>query len=579
MPPKKPTTRKSPRIPKPQESEAGEGSSPAIARKLEFTSKPTPIIKTITKEAFAQPPAFGDTEVNIGTKTTFPRWEDLFKEIKHEEFPEYAPHSDPHTRKLDDEVFVNIHKAYLHMVVSRTLVFPCIELLKWLIDHSDAHKCVINDDNGQIVGVFLPVEVQRYYKLREPDERLNKDFVVNFYQKHDTSKIMASWWREDKKFTNRNSGWYPTANLRQPYIYLMALLCRLHGEKDCSRFSEAWMPLAYTVAISGTSFNWGTIISKQLSTCILQAQQPKEGETPAFYMASYLLDVICARNVFAGMNLSWHASELPVHVYFSILWENRYKRSYSLICDQFIAPIHFLLFKKECPRLSDAAKKVISKVGHWYLDERETYIRVFGVTGAPHLLPIYVPDRLVLGEICYQTILQGYNATLVKDKKWAFIPYGFHIGFYQVKDTAQAKQEGLSQLEFWFQTGHFRKHDPKGLVSKHASQVSSCWPYAHDRFEDEIFTENAQDWDEVVARMVDPRITKFKAMSWEEKATSLDERAQRAEEILRTREERVTFESTETMEAPQEAPVQNWNFLELQVQGKEGHYCSNMLNK
>jgi hypothetical protein len=149
----------------------------------------------------------------------------------------------------------------------------------------------------------------------------------------------------------------------------------------------------------------------------------------------------------------------------------------------------------------------------------------------------------------------------VKDKKRAFIPYGFHIGFYQVKDTAQAKQEGLSQLEFWFQTGHFRKHDPKGLVSKHASQVSSCWPYAHDRFEDEIFTENAQDWDEVVARMADPKITKFKAMSWEEKATSLDERAQRAEEILRTREERVTFESTETMEAPQEAPVQNWNFL------------------
>jgi hypothetical protein len=45
-------------------------------------------------------------------------------------------------------------------------------------------------------------------------------------------------------------------------------------------------------------------------------------------------------------------------------------------------------------------------------------------------------------------ILQGYNATLVKDKKWAFIPYGFHIGFYMVKDTVQAKQEGLSQLEF-----------------------------------------------------------------------------------------------------------------------------------
>jgi hypothetical protein len=145
--------------------------------------------------------------------------------------------------------------------------------------------------------------------------------------------------------------------------------------------------------------------------------------------------------------------------------------------------------------MSDATKNVMSKVGHWYLDEHETYIRVFGATRELPFLPIYVCERLVLGEVCYQTILQGYNATLVKDKKWAFISYGFHIGFYQVKDTTQAKQEGLSQLEFQFQTRRFRKHDPKGLVSKHASQVSSCWPYAHNRFDDEIFNENAQHWD------------------------------------------------------------------------------------
>jgi hypothetical protein len=205
---------------------------------------------------------------------------------------------------------------------------------------------------ASVSGFSFPVEVQNYYKLRDPEERLNTDFVVRFYEKHDTSRVMASWWREDKNFTNQTSGWYPTTNLRESYIYLMALICRLYGEKYCSRFSEAWMPLAYTVAISGRGFNWGAIISKQLSICIQQAQTPKEGETPSFHMASYLLDVICARNAFAGMNLSWHTSELPVHVYFDILWENRYKKSYSLICDQFIVRIHFMLFKKECPRLS-----------------------------------------------------------------------------------------------------------------------------------------------------------------------------------------------------------------------------------
>jgi hypothetical protein len=119
----------------------------------------------------------------------------------------------------------------------------------------------------------------------------------------------------------------------------------------------------YIVGISGRGFNWGEIISKKLSIFIQQAQTPKEGETPSFYMASYLLDIICARNVFARINLSWHVSELPVHVYFNALWENRYKKSYSLICDEFISRIYFIIFKKECPRLSATVKRTIEKVG------------------------------------------------------------------------------------------------------------------------------------------------------------------------------------------------------------------------
>jgi hypothetical protein len=55
----------------------------------------------------------------------------------------------------------------------------------------------------------------------------------------------------------------------------------------------------------------------------------------------------------------------------------------------------------------------------------------------------------------------------------------------------QERKEGLSHLEYRFFTGRYRKHDPKKLVSKHVGQVVSHWPYAHDNFDDEIFTENA----------------------------------------------------------------------------------------
>jgi len=77
---------------------------------------------------------------------------------------------------------------------------------------------------------------------------------------------------------------------------------------------------------------------------------------------------------------------------------------------------------------------------------------------------------------------------------------------------AQDKQEGLGQLEYGLSTGWFHKHDPKGLVQQHTSQVSSCWPYAHEKFKDDIFTECAQDWEEVLQRKSNPNMTRFKAM-------------------------------------------------------------------
>jgi hypothetical protein len=105
-------------------------------------------------------------------------------------------------------------------------------------------------------------------------------------------------------------------------------------------------------------------------------------------------------------------------------------------------------------------------------------------------------------------------------------------------------------LEFRFLTGLFRKNDPKCLVPKHASQVSFYWPYAHDSFEDDIFTENDQEWSEVMVRMDDPKETNFKAMSLDEQETILEQMAQ---EVLRARGERITSIPTEVAEAPQGA--------------------------
>jgi hypothetical protein len=146
-----------------------------------------------------------------------------------------------------------------------------VENLEWIIHHAEAEKLLLNKKYGECINIFLPIEVGSYYKLKDVEVRLNKYFVVAFYQCHNTSLLLTSWWREDKKFVNRASVWYNTVNLLEPYIFLMALFCCLYGENDCSKLFEDWIPLVYTIAIYGSIFNWGDIICNQLRTKIEEA--------------------------------------------------------------------------------------------------------------------------------------------------------------------------------------------------------------------------------------------------------------------------------------------------------------------
>jgi hypothetical protein len=70
MPPINPTTRQSLRVPKLKEPEVGEGSSLGVAKQLEFSPRPEPVIKTSTKKAFLQPRPFGETEARTGANMT-----------------------------------------------------------------------------------------------------------------------------------------------------------------------------------------------------------------------------------------------------------------------------------------------------------------------------------------------------------------------------------------------------------------------------------------------------------------------------------------------------------------------------
>jgi hypothetical protein len=85
----------------------------------------------------------------------------------------------------------------------------------------------------------------------------------------------------------------------------------------------------------------------------------------------------------------------------------------------------------------------------------------------------------------------------------------------------------------------------------------------------------AQDWNEVVARMADPKATRFKALSWDEQASVLEQTVQ---ETIKTREEMTSVEVvglpkgvTGAVEIAQVAPILDTDLFKVQnVQGMGG---------
>ena len=81
-----------------------------------------------------------------------------------------------------------------------------------------------------------------------------------------------------------------------------------------------------------------------------------------------------------------------------------------------------MLNDKDAPIFSPEAEVDILPVARWFGEELFTYVRVFRSLASPHVLPLYVPDKLMAQEIAYQTCGEGGLTKDLKDKKKAIWP-------------------------------------------------------------------------------------------------------------------------------------------------------------
>jgi hypothetical protein len=142
--------------------------------------------------------------------------------------------------------------------------------------------------------------------------------------------------------------------------------------------------------------------------------------------------------------------------------------------------------------------EVISLIGDQYINVYHTYIRIYGATKYPHLLPRIVPNKLVIKEVAYQSILHGFNSSSNKGWKKCCSSYPLHIEMYKLSNCNYARMEARAILEFNFSEERFMGHYPNEVISSHSSQIKYMWPYTNEKCEEEQIKSKTISYGEVL---------------------------------------------------------------------------------
>ena len=98
------------------------------------------------------------------------------------------------------------------------------------------------------------------------------------------------------------------------------------------------------------------------------------------------------------------------------MWDNNFIPHVYELCDLFLRSMYYKIFKADAHAFSQKARELISVYGNWYVGEYLSYIRIWGMN-IVHLLPRIVPDRMVLQEFSYETMIDCAFSKLTKHKK------------------------------------------------------------------------------------------------------------------------------------------------------------------
>jgi hypothetical protein len=216
------------------------------------------------------------------------------------------------------------------------------------------------------------------------------------------------------------------------------MICRMYGEDTYTHFKLEWTPLAYCMDKVGYIFNWVQILSFN----IFQNAKEAPGLKKTRFLHVLIFDRCCL--LFHIIFLLWDGTRTLTYLlsmYISLeLWDNNYKKYLYDICDHFLAPLFSVIFNQHPHRLSQGVIEALKDIGDWYMGKHYTYIRVFGCAHAPHILPKYVPNKLLGRDIAYQTMEEGITSFLAASSKRIWPRFPIKVGRFTLLNIPHARK-------------------------------------------------------------------------------------------------------------------------------------------
>ena len=150
---------------------------------------------------------------------------------------------------------------------------------------------------------------------------------------------------------------------------------------------------------------------------------------------------MCASVECSSLGWKWEPSLPSVHVYCKMLWENKYKEDYELICNGLFSRLFQVQFGEDTPCLSPEERNIVKEFGDCYMTPDGVYIRIVGITKPSHWLPHFLLDTPLVQEMAYQTYVNGVAASLHQNKKRIWPSFPLITKVNKIENFKHAKDE------------------------------------------------------------------------------------------------------------------------------------------